>query len=84
MTELKQLSKNCNLYDCLCDSLLRDKLVMGIVDKETRKKLLQMKKMTLELCIDTCRAYEAATSQIAANPDTVTVHRFRTSKPKPA
>ena len=59
-------------------------LVMGIVDKETRKKLLQMKKLTLELCIDTCRAYEASTSQTAAIPDAVTVHRFRTSKPKPA
>ena len=53
---------------------------MGIVDKETRK----MKKLTLELCINTCRAYEASTSQIAAIPDTVTVHKFRTSKPKPA
>ena len=53
VTESKHLSKNCNFCDCLCDSLLRDKLVMGIVDKETRKKLLQMKKLTLELCIDT-------------------------------
>ena len=43
-----------------------------------------MKKLTLELCIDTCRAYEASTSQIAAIPDAVTVHRFRTSKPKHA
>ena len=37
VTELKHLSKKCNYSDCLCDSLLRDKLVMGIVDKETRK-----------------------------------------------
>ena len=43
-----------------------------------------MKKLTLELCVDTSRAYEASTSQIAAIPDAVTVHRFRTSKPKPA
>ena len=57
---------------------------MGIVDNKTRKKLLQMKKQTLELCIDTCSAYEASTSQISAIPDAVTVHRFRTSKPKPA
>ena len=35
VTELKHLSKSCNFCDCLCDSLLRDKLVMGIVDKET-------------------------------------------------
>ena len=39
VTELKHLSKSCNFCDCLCDSLLRDKLVMGIVDKETRKKV---------------------------------------------
>ena len=35
--------------------------------------------LTLALCINTCRAYEATTSQIA-----VTVHKYRTSKPKPA
>ena len=39
VTELKHLSKNCNFCDCLCDSLLRDKLVIGIVDKETIKKV---------------------------------------------
>ena len=37
VTELKHLSKSCNFCDYLCDNLLRDKLVMGIVDKETRK-----------------------------------------------
>ena len=36
VTELKHLSKSCNFCGCLCDSLLRDKLVMGNVDKETR------------------------------------------------
>ena len=43
-----------------------------------------MKKLTLELCIDTCRAYEASALQIATISDVVTVHIFRTSKPKPA
>ena len=41
VTELK------NICDCLCNSLLHDKLVKRIVDKETRKKLLTMKKLTL-------------------------------------
>ena len=68
----------------MCDSLLRDKLVMVIVDKQIRKKLLQMKMLTLELCIETCRAYEVSTSQIPVIPDAVSVHKFRTSKPKPA
>ena len=29
------------------------------------------------------RGYEASTSQIADIPDAVTVHKFRTPKPKP-
>ena len=49
-----------------------------------RKKLLLMKKLTLELCIDTCRAYEACTSQISAILDAVIVNKFSTSKPKPS
>ena len=58
---------------------------MGIVDKETRKKTVTPnEKLTLELCIDTCPAYEDFTSQIAAIPEDVTVHKFRTSKSKPA
>ena len=36
------------------------------------------------MCVDSCRAYEASTPQIAAIPDVVTVHMFRTSKPVPA
>ena len=43
-----------------------------------------MKKLTLEWCIDTCCVYEASMSQIADNPDAVTVNKFRTFKPKPA
>ena len=83
VTELKHLPKNCYYCDYLCESLLRDK-ADGIVDKETRKMLLQIINLTLELCLDTSRAYEASRSQIAAIPDAFTVHRFRTSKPKPA
>ena len=45
VTELKHLSKNFNFCNFLCDSLLRDKLVMGILDKETRRKFIQLKKL---------------------------------------
>ena len=41
-----------------------------------------MKMVALELCIETCRAYGASTSPIAAIPDADTVHKCRSSKPK--
>ena len=38
--------------------------LLDIVDKETKKTLIQMKTLTLKLCVDTCRAYEASASQL--------------------
>ena len=56
LTELRHLAKNCNFCNCLCDTLLRDRIVMGIHDNETRKRLLEMKDITLDRCVDVCRA----------------------------
>lgn len=49
------LSKSCN-YDPLTDNLVRDGLVVGILDKRFQKKLLQKSKQTVQSCIDICRA----------------------------
>lgn len=54
---LRTLSKSCN-YDPLTDNLFRDGLVVGILDKRFQKKLLQESKLTLQSCIDICRASE--------------------------
>ena len=61
---LGELAGNCNFYDCFRDSLLRDRIVQGITDKQARQQLLRTKDLTLTQCIDTCRTYEAAKSQI--------------------
>ena len=55
------LAKTCN-YSSLLDSLIRDRIVVGIKDNGTRKRLLQEAKLTLNKCIDICRSSEA-TSQ---------------------
>ena len=54
---LRSLAQTCN-YGDLEDSLLRDRVVIGIRDNSTRRKLLQDKKLTLRTCIDICRANE--------------------------
>lgn len=64
--ELKNLAKNCNFCECMRDSLIRDRIVMGIIDKDARKKLLQVKKLTLDQSVDICRALEATTSRLKA------------------
>ena len=48
LTDLRHLAKNSNFSNCLCDTLLRDRIVMGIHDNETRKRLLEMKYLTLD------------------------------------
>lgn len=42
----------------LTDNLVRDGIVVGMLDKRFQKKLLQESKLTLQSCIDICRASE--------------------------
>jgi len=63
---LRTLAKTCNFGEALLDSLIRDRIVIGIKDDATRKLLLQERNLTLKTAIDLCRATEAATSQMKA------------------
>ena len=62
---LRTLAKTCN-YGSLLDSLIRDRIVVGIRDNGTRKRLLQEAKLTLNKCIDICRSSEATFAQLQA------------------
>ena len=64
INDLRNLARNCNFCECLHDSLLRDRLVMGIRDKSTRKKLLQITNLTLQQTVDICRAAEATDERL--------------------
>lgn len=44
--------------------MIRDRIVLGIRDNSTRKKLLQEKWLDLQRCIDICRANEKKASQL--------------------
>ena len=65
VTTLRALSRTCNFGD-LHDSLLRDRIVLGVNDPNTRKKLLQERDLTLDRCIDICKGMEATKHQIKA------------------
>ena len=53
-TALQKLAKTCN-YGSLTDSLIRDRIMVGIHDSSARKKLMQTSKLTIGQCIDICR-----------------------------
>ena len=78
---LRTLSKTCN-YAALEESLIRDRIVIGIRDNNTRKKLLQDHKLTLKKCIDICRANETTTEQLKKiSSEEVQYVKKKTTKP---
>ena len=66
LTSLRSLVKTCS-YGELQASMLRDRIVIGIRDNGTRKKLLSESKLTSNRCIDICRANETTAKQFKGN-----------------
>ena len=77
VTDLRNLAKSCKFCDCLGEPLLRDRIVMGVRDLETRKKLLEIKNLKLSACIDLCRSIEATNTQLASVSDMKEVHKIK-------
>ena len=84
VTALRTLAKTCN-FGVLEDSLIRDRIVIGVKDNQTRKKLLQVSKLTLKDCVDICRSYETTSHQLKEiNQEEVhTLQPFNDKKPGP-
>ena len=57
VASLKMIVKSCNFCDCISlkYSLIRDRIVLGVYDSNTRARLLQERALTLKSCIDICR-----------------------------
>ena len=59
-SDLRVLVKSCNFCDNCLDSMLRDRIVIGMRDSATRQELLKIRKLTLDKCVDLCKAAETA------------------------
>ena len=66
---LRQLIKTCNFTQDMSDSLLRDRIVLGIRSHTTRQDLIQDSQLTLQTCIEKCRSAEATSEQMKAMED---------------
>ena len=78
---IRTLVKMCNFCEDCIDSLLRDRIVIGIRDADRQTTLLKMHKLTLKQAVDLCKAAENASYQgRALRPDAV--HKLSSTKPK--
>jgi hypothetical protein len=58
-------------------SLLRDRIVLGVNNPNTRKKLLEERDLSLDRCIDICKGAEATKHQIKAMGEEGKIHQMR-------
>ena len=63
LVELRSLVKNCN-YGTQVGSILRDQLVIGVSNSNTREKLLYEKDLDLNKAVEIRRACEATRAQL--------------------
>ena len=85
---LRSLAKTCGFCECLADSFLRDRIVLGVKNNNLRKRLLQERKLDLNKCIHICRSTEAALSHLKSisegmNDNTHDVKRVNEHAKKP-
>ena len=60
VASLRAMIKTCDYCNDCKDSILRDRIIYGIISDEVRGELLKKPKLTLKECIDICAAGEAA------------------------
>ncbi|KAJ8366952.1 hypothetical protein AAFF_G00336410 [Aldrovandia affinis] len=63
VTDLRLKSQSCN-FGTLCDSLIRDQIVIGVLDKKVRMQLLKEPDLSLDKAIRICQASESAKMQL--------------------
>ncbi len=80
LASLKTLAKTCNFCECLKTSLLRDRIVLGVTDDSTRKRLLQKGNLTLKKALDICRSHEKTADQLKFIAGKEEVHRLNSTQ----
>ena len=63
LASIRRLTKTCQYCENCVNSIIRDRIVLGIRDPETQSELLKERALTLQTCVDICKAAENANSQ---------------------
>ncbi|XP_059046435.1 uncharacterized protein K02A2.6-like [Achroia grisella] len=81
ITNLKNKIKNCG-YGNIEESIIRDRIVMGIKSDSTREKLLAESDLTLQKTIDICHSAEQVKMQVNSMKQAVIVEAVTWNKNK--
>ena len=81
LTALRSFVKTCN-FGSMQDRMIRDRVVVGVRDNSTRKKLLAENKLTPNKCTDICRASETTSKQLKEMSQAEEVTASTTGHPK--
>ena len=82
VTELRTLAQSCNFCACSHDSLIRDRIVLGIRDGNARRRLLRQSKLTLQKCIEIVKSDETSSTQMHSMDQTNKTEDVHKVKPK--
>ncbi|UYV64396.1 hypothetical protein LAZ67_3000523 [Cordylochernes scorpioides] len=75
ITELKHLAQECE-FESLTESLIRDRLIIGILDRELKRKLLEDSQLTLPRAISIAMISESTCSQVASLNEQTMIENF--------
>jgi len=76
--DVRRLARSCQ-FEGVKESMIRDRIVVGIRDENTRHKLLQIRDLTLAKAIDVCKASEAAGKQLKVMTNADEVQSLRST-----
>ena len=63
LAAIRNLVRTCNYCDNCVNSIVRDRIVLGIQAPDTQQSLLREIKLDLDKCVSICKASENATEQ---------------------
>lgn len=73
MGDVRRLAKTCQ-FGAVEESLIRDRLVVGVGRDNNRQKLLQIRGLTLKRATDLCKTAESAEQQLRSMTEMEQVH----------
>lgn len=84
LSAIRTLVKSCNYCENCIDSIVRDRILLGIRDTVIQTALLKERNLTLKTCIDICKANEnAAVHSQAIKPEVVNAVSAKSRKKRP-
>lgn len=75
VTELRNKAETCE-FGVLCDSLIKDRIVVGVADEQLRARLLRDPELTLPKTLVMCHASEASKQQMGGLASATSTHQI--------